>query len=145
MPRFNTISVVCNRNHTHLVVIMHMCSRVHVFEDGRWTDIIIPQWALVYEGTVLVRMRVHVCMAEHALHCEITSSSTYDQPNHSSADSMFRLRYPTNLKGILCDILCLWPHSFHKIMYFHSIYLVSICILSLRAICALPHQGNTLQ
>ena len=97
--------------------------------------------------------RVRNCVDEQALHCEMAVSSYVCQPNHSYAESMFRLHSDHTRGCVVAGVLpihsvCmtrttpprdyptvlfigLWPHSFHKIMYLYSICLVStICAVT---------------
>ena len=93
----------------------------------------------LYHNIKSILGRVHNCIGEQALHYEMVASSYVCQPNHSYAESMFRLHSDHTcgcvVAGVLSDyqprdyptvlFIGLWPHSFHKIMYLYSICLVS--------------------
>jgi hypothetical protein len=73
-------------------------------------------------------------VSEQGLRCEMVASS---YSNQSYADSIFRLHSDHTRGCVVAGVLHrttdyptvvfigLWPHSFHKIMYFYNIYLVS--------------------
>jgi hypothetical protein len=99
---------------------------------------------IVYNYSKSVLGRVGNCVGEQALCCEVVASSYMCLPNHSYADSIFRLHSDHTCGCVVagCAAQCLvrttpprdyptvvfiglWPHSFHKIMYFYSVCLVS--------------------
>ena len=112
--------------------------------------------------------RVRNCMGEQALRCETVASSYVCQPNHNYVDFVFRLHsdltrchvlagiqhsaalclvrtappreYPTLL---FIGLTCLWPHSFHKIMYLYSINFVWYLLRAVTPWIISQHKCNT--
>ena len=72
---------------------------------------------MCYNKSVLGRVRN--CVGEQALHCDMVASSYMCQPNHSYAESMFRLHSDHTRGYVVAGVL-------------HSVWL------------ELPHQGATL-
>ena len=57
-------------------------------------------------GTVKsVLGRVHNCVGERALRCEMVASSYVCQPNHNYADFMFRLHSDPTSVLVVADVL----------------------------------------